>query len=183
MKHKPSAWIDKWLSRLLAPHLREEVLGDLHERYALQARRLGTTKARQRYWRDALTYLRLSNIKRKPTIPRNGEFPTTYSYSPTMLHNYFKIAFRNLRKNKVYSLINIFGLALGLTAAMLILLYVKDEVSYDRFHSNTPNIYRVVSTWYHPDGSIGHHDGARLYLSIDQSKNFDFGQSAMPGVT
>lgn len=159
MKHKPSAWIDKWLSRLLAPHLREEVLGDLHERYALQARRLGTTKARQRYWRDALTYLRLSNIKRKPTVRRHGLYPTTYSYSPTMLRNYFKIAFRNLRKNKVYSLINIFGLAIGLTAAMLILLYVKDEVSYDRFHSNIPNIYRIVSTWYHPDGSIGHHDG------------------------
>jgi putative ABC transport system permease protein len=76
-----------------------------------------------------------------------------------MVRNYIKIAFRNLIKNKVYSLINIVGLSIGLSAAILILLYVKDEVSYDRFHTKSPNIYRVVSDWYHPDGSIGHHDG------------------------
>ncbi|MEY3422753.1 MAG: hypothetical protein RIR48_3082, partial [Bacteroidota bacterium] len=76
-----------------------------------------------------------------------------------MYSNYLKIAFRNLVKNKVYSLINIVGLSIGLTAAILILLYVKDEVSYDRFHTKSPNIYRVVSDWYKPDGSIGHHDG------------------------
>ncbi len=76
-----------------------------------------------------------------------------------MFRNYLKIACRNLLKNKVYSSINIAGLAIGLTAAILILLYVKDEVSYDRFHTNAPNIYRVVSDWYNPDGSVGHHDG------------------------
>ena len=59
-----------------------------------------------------------------------------------MLQNYIKIAFRNLVKNKVYSFINIVGLSIGLTAAILILLYVKDEVSYDRFHTKSPNIYR-----------------------------------------
>ena len=76
-----------------------------------------------------------------------------------MFTNYLKIAFRNLTKNKVYSFINIVGLSIGLTAAILILLYVKDEVSYDRFHTKSPNIYRVVSDWYQPDGSIGRHDG------------------------
>ena len=76
-----------------------------------------------------------------------------------MLQNYFKIAWRNLVKNKVYSLINVVGLSIGLSAAILILLYVKDEVSYDRFHTKSPNIYRIVSDWYQPDGSIGHHDG------------------------
>jgi len=49
-----------------------------------------------------------------------------------MIKNYFKTAFRNLLHNKVYSLINIAGLSLGLCCAMLIILYVKDEVSYDR---------------------------------------------------
>jgi putative ABC transport system permease protein len=61
-----------------------------------------------------------------------------------MFKNYFKIAFRNLNRNKVYSFINIAGLSIGLACAMLILLYVKDEVSYDRFHTNVSNIYRVV---------------------------------------
>lgn len=62
-----------------------------------------------------------------------------------MIKNYFKIAFRNLQRNKIFSLINIFGLSVGLACAMLILLYVKDEVSYDKFHKNVANIYRVVT--------------------------------------
>ena len=57
-----------------------------------------------------------------------------------MIKNYFIIAWRNLRKNKTFSLINIAGLSIGLACAMLILLYVKDEVSFDRFHKNVNNI-------------------------------------------
>lgn len=66
-------------------------------------------------------------------------------FPPPMFSNYFKTAIRNLLRNKVYSFINIAGLAIGLACAMLILLYVKDEVSFDRFHHNGPRLYRVVS--------------------------------------
>ncbi|PVD50433.1 antibiotic ABC transporter permease [Terrimonas sp.] len=62
-----------------------------------------------------------------------------------MIKNYFKTAWRNLARNKVYSFINIAGLSLGLVCTMLIMLYVKDEVSFDRFHKNVSNIYRIVS--------------------------------------
>lgn len=62
-----------------------------------------------------------------------------------MFSNYLKIALRNLAQNKIYSFINIAGLAIGLTCAMLILLYVKDEVSFDRFHKKSAGIYRIVS--------------------------------------
>ena len=62
-----------------------------------------------------------------------------------MFKNYFTTAFRNIRRSKIYSFINIFGLSLGLSSAMLIILYVKDELSYDRFHKNVDHIYRVVS--------------------------------------
>jgi putative ABC transport system permease protein len=61
-----------------------------------------------------------------------------------MFKNYFKIALRNLSRNKVYSFINIAGLSIGLACAMLIILFVKDEVSYDRFHNNVGHIYRIV---------------------------------------
>lgn len=63
-----------------------------------------------------------------------------------MIRNYLLTAIRNLRRNKVYSLINVLGLSFGLAAAVLILLYVKDELSYDRFHAKLPNIYRIVSS-------------------------------------
>ena len=62
-----------------------------------------------------------------------------------MFKNYFKTALRNLTRNKVYSFINIAGLSLGLACSMLIILYVKDEVSYDRFHEGVNQIYRITS--------------------------------------
>ena len=64
-----------------------------------------------------------------------------------MLKNYLKIALRNISRNKLYSGLNIVGLAIGLACCILILLYVHDELSYDRFHDNADNIYRVVPTF------------------------------------
>lgn len=60
-----------------------------------------------------------------------------------MIRNYFKIAFRNLQKNKLYSFINIGGLCLGLTACMLIMFYVSHEHSYDKFHKDSARIYQL----------------------------------------
>ncbi|MEA5256976.1 ABC transporter permease [Arcicella aquatica] len=71
-----------------------------------------------------------------------------------MLQNYLKIAIRNLRRNKVFSFINIAGLSIGLACCMLIVLYTKDEVSYDRFHKNVNQIYRITSTETAPDGKV-----------------------------
>ncbi len=65
------------------------------------------------------------------------------SGSVAMFKNYFQMAFRNLRKHKGYTVINVFGLAFGLSAAILILLYLQFEISYDRFHEKVDSIYRV----------------------------------------
>lgn len=81
-----------------------------------------------------------------------------------MFSNYFKTALRNLLRNKVYSFINIIGLSLGLTCSMLIMLYVKDEVSYDRFHKNVANIYRIDNKNIKPDGSVENSNGYSGYL-------------------
>jgi len=62
-----------------------------------------------------------------------------------MFRNYFITAIRNLRRNKIYSGINILGLSFGLACSMLIILYVKDEVSYDRFHEKKNKIFRVTA--------------------------------------
>jgi putative ABC transport system permease protein len=64
-----------------------------------------------------------------------------------MLKNYFKIAYRNLLKNKVFSLVNIFGLAIGMSACFFIFLYIHFEQSYDRFHHNAGRLYRVPLTF------------------------------------
>lgn len=70
-----------------------------------------------------------------------------------MLKNYFKIAWRNLWKNKVYALTNLAGLSIGLACVMLITLFVKDELSYDRFHEKAPRLYRIVNEAGDPEGN------------------------------
>src|SRR5579871_3314417 len=93
-----------------------------------------------------------------------------------MFRNYLTTALRNLRRNKVYSFINILGLSLGLACAMLIILYVKDETSYDRFHANAHNIYRIVTREINPDGSVGRVDGNTGYF---QGPHF---AASVPGI-
>ncbi len=62
-----------------------------------------------------------------------------------MLYNYLKIAIRNLLRHKAFSFINIAGLALGMTCSILLMLWVQDEISYNRFHKNGPQLYRIMA--------------------------------------
>ncbi|MFB0565641.1 MAG: ABC transporter permease [Candidatus Aminicenantaceae bacterium] len=71
-----------------------------------------------------------------------------------MFKNYLKIALRNLSKQKIFSAINILGLAVGLAGAILTFLFVQNELSYDRFHENEENLYRLHTLWHKEDGSI-----------------------------
>ncbi len=74
-----------------------------------------------------------------------------------MLKNYFKIAVRNLKKHKAFSFINILGLSVGLTCCILIGLYINEEMSYDKFHKNSDNIYRFTREFLSPDGTTSLH--------------------------
>ena len=71
-----------------------------------------------------------------------------------MFSNYVKLTFRNLLRNRFYSIINIFGLAVGILCGTLILLYIYDELSYDRHHKQHPNIYRLESSVRFADNAI-----------------------------
>ncbi len=62
-----------------------------------------------------------------------------------MFKNYFKLAIRNILRHKAYSFINIVGLAIGMTCSILILLWVQNELSYDRFHANANQLYRITA--------------------------------------
>ena len=81
-----------------------------------------------------------------------------------MIRNFFTIAWRNLMRNKIYAFINIAGLSLGLTCAILIILYTKDEVSYDKFHPKGDRIYRIVNKHFNPDGSSERGGGSTSYF-------------------
>ena len=75
-----------------------------------------------------------------------------------MLQNYFKTALRNLVKHKVFSAINIFGLAVGIAACLMILQYVRFEKSYDDFHANGDRIFRLQQN--HPNQKSFAHLGS-----------------------
>jgi putative ABC transport system permease protein len=64
-----------------------------------------------------------------------------------MFKNYIKVAFRNMIRHKAFSIINIFGIAIGMTACLLMLMYVVSETSFDNFHENKDRIFRVTANW------------------------------------
>src|SRR5689334_14759231 len=70
-----------------------------------------------------------------------------------MFRNYFKIALRNLWRNKSYSAINIVGLGVGIAICLLIFLVIQFETSFDNFHTNKDRIYRVVTEFKDPSGT------------------------------
>lgn len=135
---QPPAWLTRLLYFFCDPDLLEELGGDLDELFFKRARDLGENKARLLYLRDVLSLLRPHIIKSK-----SHHYPGPAHLD--MLQNYLKIALRNLLQNKVYSLINIIGLAIGITTCMLITLYVIDEISYDKQHVDKDRIFRVIS--------------------------------------
>jgi putative ABC transport system permease protein len=96
-----------------------------------------------------------------------------------MFKNYLTVAWRTLTRNKIYSSINIAGLSIGLAAVMLIILYVKDEVSFDKFHSRVHQIYRITTVSISKDGTrgkkgavTGYLQGPRFSANIPEIKSF-----------
>ncbi|GAB4031743.1 ABC transporter permease [Spirosoma gilvum] len=139
----PPHFADRILRFFLADNRLEEVQGDLHEEFRWQVSRVGERRARWRYWRDVFGFLKLQakwtwSIRRQPK-----EQLTSNLLNPNMFRNYLKIAFRNLAKNKGYSFINIGGLAVGMAVAMLIGLWIYDELSYNTYHTYYDRIAQV----------------------------------------
>lgn len=95
-----------------------------------------------------------------------------------MLKNYFILAIRNLLKRKVYSFINIFGLAIGVAVCLVILKYVDFELSYDSYHKEAPSIFRTVTTYYQNGESrgtsplSGYAQGPALLTDIPEVKSY-----------
>lgn len=82
-----------------------------------------------------------------------------------MFRNYFKTAWRNMMKNKIFSFINIVGLTIGLTSFLLIALYIFDELTFDSFHKNANNIYRIVDDKVSAEGKETKLAGAGYQVS------------------
>jgi putative ABC transport system permease protein len=89
-----------------------------------------------------------------------------------MLKSYLTTAWRNIRKNKVFSFINVIGLSIGMAACLLILQYVNFELSYDQFNKNVPDLYRVYNDRYQNGKLIQH--GTITYSGIGKAMQDDY---------
>ncbi|GAB3916412.1 ABC transporter permease [Larkinella terrae] len=143
---KPPRWLSFLLSCFGDPNTLEEVQGDLLELYAYWVETVGERKARWRYGLSVLKLLR-------PLARRNETDSITHFLSPAMLHNYLKIAFRNLTRNKAYSFINIGGLAVGMAVAILNGLWIYDELSFNTYHKNYDSIAQVTERGIRKEGN------------------------------
>ncbi|MCW5912466.1 MAG: ABC transporter permease [Cyclobacteriaceae bacterium] len=138
---KPPRLADWLLKRFVPAGTLEEVQGDLLELYHYWIETDGLQVARQRYIWTALRLLK--PFSRKNLSEPNRDHFAHSSYTG-MIQNYFKIAWRTLRTQWQYSFINITGLSVGMACCILILLYVRHEQSYDRYHDGAERIYRVI---------------------------------------
>lgn len=131
-KKSPPTLATRILFHLLDEEIRYSALGDFEERFTQKASAKGRPAALINYWMQILLIL--------PSFIK-----TQITWSIEMLKNYLKVTIRILRNQKSFSLINILGLGIGMACCLLILLYVQDELSYDRYHENADRIYRFVS--------------------------------------
>lgn len=123
----------KWIvNRAMNQDIRQRVLDDLDEFYQMQYNRNGSSHSSRLYWRQVL--------KSVPML-----FKEKLYWKSAMLKNYLIVAFRNIQRHKGYTLINITGLAFGMTVCFLIIIWVKDEFSFDHFHEYANRIHRVYS--------------------------------------
>ena len=120
-------------------HLREEIEGDLLQRFERDIHRHGIRIAKFKLTLSIVRFFRPGIILRNKVKPR----------SPIMIRNYVKIAFRNILKQKSYTFLNVAGLSLGMAASLLILQYVKYERSFDTFHDRAADTYRIQYNVYH----------------------------------
>lgn len=147
-KHSPPV-PPRWATRLLQwyckPELLEDLEGDLHEYFERNVKIKGARTARWIYLIDVLKFLRLYTI-RKPKF-----FKLFIHW--IMIASYLKTSGRSILRNKMFSSINIFGLAVSMTIALLLMAMLSDLFSYDSFHAKKERIYRVNTNDVRNEGS------------------------------
>lgn len=138
------------LNLLINKYDHDSLIGDFDEMYKLNLEKNSKIKANFWYFNQFLKIF--PSLIRSSVLQRSD-----------MFRNYLKVSMRNLKRQKIFSLINVSGLAIGITCCILILLWVYDELSFDRFFDNSDNIFRVISRTENP-GKILYEAGTALPL-------------------
>jgi putative ABC transport system permease protein len=133
----PPAWATRLLSWYCKPELLEDLQGDLNEYFERNIKTEGIKKAKLIYVLDVLKFFRLYTVRKPETINLLINF--------IMIGSYIKTSGRSIVRNKLFSAINIVGLAISMSVGLLLISVLLDTYSYDKFHVNHSRIYRVLS--------------------------------------
>lgn len=140
---QPPRWAQRLLRWYCRPDLLEDLQGDLNEYFERNLNTKSARKARLIYCLDVLKFFRFYTV-RKP------DFINLFIHW-IMIGSYLKTSRRSLVRNKLFSFINIFGLAVSMSVGLLVIAFVSDLRSYDDFHEKKDRIYRVISTYQTPE--------------------------------
>lgn len=133
-EHRPPKWATRFLRFYCKPNYLEQIEGDLYEVFE---RSPATWKGKLAFGWNTLRFLRWRYLK---TLEDFDHLTIA-----AMILNYLKVGIRTLRKEKTFTCINVLGLALGITACLLIAMYIRNETNYDTFYSDIEKVYRVAN--------------------------------------
>jgi ABC-type antimicrobial peptide transport system permease subunit len=143
IKHIPPRWATKLLSWYCRPELLEDLEGDLMEYFQRHVETFGERKARLIYVANVLKFFRPYTVRRPAIINPLIQW--------IMIKSYITTSGRSLMRNKLFSFINIAGLAISMSVGLLMITMLHDILMYDQFHENHQRIYRVVSQYQYLD--------------------------------
>lgn len=132
---KPPKFILSFLKWFCRPVYHKDIEGDLLEFYERNVQTYGKNKADRKLFKEILLLFRPSMMKRPSFVPS--------LIQTSLLTNYFKVSWRNIMRQKLYSFFNVAGLVMGITCFILISTFVSHERSFDGFYDNVDNIYHV----------------------------------------
>jgi putative ABC transport system permease protein len=136
-KHYPPAWAQRFVEWYCKPGLAEDLTGDLNEYFERNVRSIGPLRAKIIYIIDAFKFFRSYTVRRPKFI--------YFIINWIMIGSYIKTSGRSLMRNKLFSSINIIGLAISMSVGLLLIAFVLDLLSYDKFHKNGERIYRITN--------------------------------------
>ncbi|HEY5746973.1 MAG TPA: ABC transporter permease [Chryseolinea sp.] len=135
--HQPPKWAQRFVEWYCKPQLVEDLLGDLHEYFERNVEAKGPRRAKLIYIIDAFKFFRTYTVR----APKFVNLLVNW----IMIGSYIKTSGRNLMRNRLFSSINIVGLAISMSVGLLLIAFVLDLRSYDRFHKQGDRIYRITN--------------------------------------
>jgi ABC-type antimicrobial peptide transport system permease subunit len=167
-QHNPPRWAQRLLEWYCKPELLEDLQGDLNEYFDRHVKSKGPKRARVIYIIDVFKFFRLYTV-RKPKF-----FNLLIQW--IMIGSYIKTSGRSILRNKLFSAINIFGLAVSMSVGLLLIGLLSDMSAYDKFHEKGNRIYRVISKYQYLD-----HEDENFYASTSPLAGKEI-KETIPGI-